>query len=325
MNVIKNIASRISWGYSMFSLNGIYYIFTIIGILYLIWVFFGNKVKSTVDEYSQTFEDIIEQFKKENLIKPHEVIKLNNTSQNSNINNKSDINNNSNKQDETIELYNSNSNNIKNIEQNSSRRIVDNQNVNYENNKNKKKYYDYVKNFEPQHNNYQSQQNFNANENNYKSHNNLNVNGILIEEHERYMNNFIQKPKQKLCYEDECQRIIEELTGKKFYRNVRPPFLKNPITSRNLELDCYDGEHIALEYQGIQHYKYPNPYHKSEKEFEYQVQKDKWKFEKCEENNVFLIRVPYTIPFKKLKSYIKSRLAMYYEEKSEVDRTSCYA
>jgi hypothetical protein len=51
-----------------------------------------------------------------------------------------------------------------------------------------------------------------------------------------------------------CHIILEILTGRQFM-SVRPYWLKNPETGRNLELDCYNEEYrLALEYNGVQHY-----------------------------------------------------------------------
>ena len=47
--------------------------------------------------------------------------------------------------------------------------------------------------------------------------------------------------KKEYYHENECKKIIETLTGKKFYK-VRPDFLRNPKTGHNLELDCYNKE-----------------------------------------------------------------------------------
>lgn len=311
MDVINSFKNRISWWYNLVSLKTFYTILFVIVVLYLLWLFFGNKVKCTVDEYSKAFGDVLDQFKQENLIKPLES-EINGNNKTNNINNTNINNNNTNNNEQII----SDDELLDKLEQLDTPKILDNNN-----NKPKKK---------KSANNTVKNQIEQEQETNYKSFNNKlipqNIENTLQKAPQfmNYMQNY-GKPRQKLCYEDECHRILEEITGRKFYKNVRPPFLKNPVTSRNLELDCYDGEHIALEYQGIQHYKYPNPYHRSEKEFEYQVQKDKWKFDRCEENDVFLIRVPYTVPFRKLKSYIQNRLSVYYDEKSNVDRTSCYA
>jgi hypothetical protein len=300
MDVVNSLKNRISWWYNLVSLKTFYTILFVIVVLYLLWLFFGNKVKCTVDEYSKAFGDVLDQFKQENLIKPVE----------------SEVKNNANN-------IQNNANNIQNNANNIQNNANNNNSTNKENIKIMEEYEEDDENEELPYKNKNKKSMIKGNSN-INNNNNNNNNKPENLQFMNFMPNY-GKPKQKLCYEDECHRILEEITGRKFYKNVRPPFLKNPVTSRNLELDCYDGGNIALEYQGIQHYKYPNPYHRSEKEFEYQVQKDKWKFDRCEENDVFLIRVPYTIPFRKLKSYIQSRLSVYHEEKSEVDRTSCYA
>lgn len=270
--VIDFVKSKLSWG-SVFSVRGLYVVFGIFIFGYIIWIFFGNKVKTTITEYSSAFDQALEQFKKDNLIQfPDSVINSGNS-------------NNNPVKVFTPKTFDNNNN--------SSRNIIDEDDTS-------------------------------IGTGSSSIINNNNINNAPVNSYLEYLKKSSQKPKQKLRYEDECHRILEELTGKTFYKNVRPPFLKNPITNKNLELDCYDGENIGLEYQGIQHYKYPNPYHRSQKEFEYQIQKDKWKFDRCEENDVFLIRVPYTVPFRKLKSYIQSRLDIFYGEKSNADRTECY-
>jgi hypothetical protein len=108
--------------------------------------------------------------------------------------------------------------------------------------------------------------------------------------------------------ERKCREILEKIYNKPFIR-VRPNFLKNPKTGHNLEIDCYNDElKIGLEYCGIQHYKYPNFIHKSRKEFEDLVERDRIKDILCKHYGVYLIRVPYNIPDDQLESYIRSKL-----------------
>src|SRR5690348_6310742 len=79
--------------------------------------------------------------------------------------------------------------------------------------------------------------------------------------------------------EKECRRVLEEIYGKSFTK-VRPKWLKNPETGRNLELDCYNEElKIAVEYNGEQHYKWPNFTKQSQEDFIQQVRRDKYKKE----------------------------------------------
>lgn len=102
-----------------------------------------------------------------------------------------------------------------------------------------------------------------------------------------------------------CCNILEQIyKGHKFV-TVRPDWLKNPETGRNLEIDCYNDDlKIGLEFNGEQHYKYPNRFHKNVNEFKQQVRRDRYKVETCDNNGVYLITVPWNIPEHRLKEYI---------------------
>jgi hypothetical protein len=103
-----------------------------------------------------------------------------------------------------------------------------------------------------------------------------------------------------------CKQAIEEITGKIFHC-IRPDFLKNPETGRNLELDLYNDElKIGLEYQGVAHYLYPNPFHKTREEFINAIRRDQFKVNTCDANGVYLISVPYNVPLnlEEIKRYI---------------------
>lgn len=56
-----------------------------------------------------------------------------------------------------------------------------------------------------------------------------------------------------------------------------------------------DNLKLAVEYNGAQHYKYVKYYYKTEEQFHKRLRDDKLKISKCEENNILLIIVPYTI------------------------------
>jgi len=87
-------------------------------------------------------------------------------------------------------------------------------------------------------------------------------------------------------------KLFEEYLGRPVEQNIRYDFLKNPLTKRNLEYDIYDPiTKIAIEYNGIQHYQYPNPFHKTQEEFDYQVLKDNIKRELAFKNGDTLIVV----------------------------------
>ena len=105
-----------------------------------------------------------------------------------------------------------------------------------------------------------------------------------------------------------CRKVLEDIYKRKF-PTVRPDFLKNPETKRNLELDGFNKDlMIAFEYNGEQHYHYPNCFHKTEEDFRKQVRRDKYKFSVCEELGIYLIRIPYTVKNDDIRRYIEERL-----------------
>jgi hypothetical protein len=106
--------------------------------------------------------------------------------------------------------------------------------------------------------------------------------------------------------EAECRRVLELLFQKPF-KSQRPDFLRNPVTGGNfnLELDCYnDNMKLAVEYNGVQHYKYSPYFHKSNEHFMNQKYRDDMKRRICKEHGVTLIEVPYTVKLHDIKDFI---------------------
>lgn len=104
--------------------------------------------------------------------------------------------------------------------------------------------------------------------------------------------------------ENVCRAWLEKHYGCKFPR-VRPDFLQNSTTGRNLELDCYNEEiKIACEYNGLQHYKFTPKYHKNYKDFQKQKDRDTLKRILCKRKGVTLITVPYWIKEHEIPSYL---------------------
>lgn len=74
-------------------------------------------------------------------------------------------------------------------------------------------------------------------------------------------------------------------------------FTKTTIYYKNnrYQFDGYNEDHkIAFEYHGIQHYIYPNYWHKTEIDFLNAQQRDRNKEQYCIENGIRLLIVPYT-------------------------------
>jgi len=111
----------------------------------------------------------------------------------------------------------------------------------------------------------------------------------------------------------ECRRAIESLTGKSFPK-ARPSFMRNNVSGQNLELDCYCDElKTAVEYNGQQHYKYIPYFHHNKEAFYNTKYRDEMKKRLCDENNVKLIIVPYTVSNDKIESFIQKELRNFSE------------
>lgn len=89
---------------------------------------------------------------------------------------------------------------------------------------------------------------------------------------------------------------FDEWRGLRVQRNVRLTCIINPETGHRLELDCYDPTtRIAVEYDGVQHYKYPNGFHRTVVEFEAQRRRDRYKDQAARREGIHLVRVPYWV------------------------------
>lgn len=105
--------------------------------------------------------------------------------------------------------------------------------------------------------------------------------------------------------EEECRRIFEKIYNAPFPRR-RPSWLVNNLTGRRMELDGYCEMHnIAFEYNGEQHYKSDHPFNRSHQAFLDQVHRDNLKVELCDIRGVYLLTIPYNVPYNKLEKYIR--------------------
>lgn len=152
---------------------------------------------------------------------------------------------------------------------------------------------------------------------------------LEVEEHDISTEEFDDRLQKKLepitVREEMCRIVLEEVYQVPFPK-IKPEFLRNSrenrgvsaetpeeqvwprFTNRKLELDGYNEElGIAFECNGKFHYK-PHAFTLSVSEHKYQLWKDHFKAQKCNENDVYLIQIPYTISKTDIPRFIKSRL-----------------
>ncbi len=116
------------------------------------------------------------------------------------------------------------------------------------------------------------------------------------------------KPKRQKN-EERCREIFQDIFNKPFAK-IRPDFLKNKKSGKNLELDGYNKDlNLAFEYQGAQHYNFTPYFHKSQEHFADQVYRDKLKQEICDDKGITLIVIPYNVPYEDLRDYIELKLS----------------
>jgi hypothetical protein len=99
--------------------------------------------------------------------------------------------------------------------------------------------------------------------------------------------------------------VLETIYNKPFRKDS---VFVNPETNMPLELDCYNAElRIAAEYNGVQHYEFPNPFHKNKEEFIKQLRRDDYKRKACDQLGIYLITVPYEkkVPYEYIKDWIE--------------------
>jgi very-short-patch-repair endonuclease len=74
-------------------------------------------------------------------------------------------------------------------------------------------------------------------------------------------------------------------------------------------IDCYNDEmKLAVEVNGSQHYKFNEWFQKTYMNFLKQQERDAAKREYCKQNGIFLLEIPYTVPFSDIENYIQRQL-----------------
>ena len=107
--------------------------------------------------------------------------------------------------------------------------------------------------------------------------------------------------------ERECKEVMKAIYPNYEFRKVRPSFLKNPKTKRNLELDLYNEDlKLAIEFNGQQHYEFISRFHGTQKRYHEQVYRDELKKKLCEKEGICLIVVRYDE--KDIAKYIRDEL-----------------
>lgn len=107
-----------------------------------------------------------------------------------------------------------------------------------------------------------------------------------------------------------CRQVLQKIFKRPFNK-ARPDILRNPITGgeNNLELDCYDEElKLAVEYNGVQHYKFIPFMHRNKETFHNQKYRDYVKRNLCAENGINLIEVPYTVRNEEIEEFLIEKL-----------------
>jgi len=109
--------------------------------------------------------------------------------------------------------------------------------------------------------------------------------------------------------EEICRWFFEQIFKKKFSKISLSKII--PKYSGRMHLDGYAEIQImkkifrlGFEYNGIQHYKFPNFFHKNYQEFLRQIQTDKVKKTLCENNKILLIIVPYKVIYNQMLDFI---------------------
>lgn len=105
-----------------------------------------------------------------------------------------------------------------------------------------------------------------------------------------------------------CKEYLERLFERPFEKS-RPPFLHNAVTQDVLEIDLYNADlRLGVEYNGRQHYEFVPYFHTTRDKFQTQRYRDHMKKDLCAKNNVMLIVVPYTVPFKNIPTFLENEL-----------------
>lgn len=101
------------------------------------------------------------------------------------------------------------------------------------------------------------------------------------------------------------RETLEDIYGVPFI-SCRPDFMLNTETGETMELDCYNDElKLAAEYNGVQHYEWPNYTKQSKKHFIRQVRRDQLKKDICDQYGIYLISIPYNVELERIPEFVR--------------------
>lgn len=98
-------------------------------------------------------------------------------------------------------------------------------------------------------------------------------------------------PTPRFAAEATCREILEGAT-KKSWKKQTPPWLRSMGVEGELDGLC-QGLAAAFEYNGEYHYKIDGKWSLTEEKVRQTKEKDQWKANLCEENNIKLLVIPY--------------------------------
>jgi hypothetical protein len=115
--------------------------------------------------------------------------------------------------------------------------------------------------------------------------------------------------KKKVSRERYVRHLLETFFRYKF-PSVRPVWLKNPKTGRNMELDCYCKEmNLCVEIDGVQHHKYLPYFHKGGyQEFLEMKERDQMKNVLIKQRGLHLVRLPHTVADQDIEAYLLAEI-----------------
>lgn len=126
--------------------------------------------------------------------------------------------------------------------------------------------------------------------------------------------------KKVFIHEEKCRDVLEKIFNVSFPK-VRPEWLVNPATGRNLELDGFCpyiitpiGMGLAFERDGEFHSIKDHPFNynqKGQNTYLDQSYRDNMKTAICMQRKIVLIRIPHTIKMDDIESFIRNKLELY--------------